>query len=83
MPSQSTVLAAERAQRLREMAETEARADAARRAALEDPKRQAAVTLYQVERERAEKQGKRVLRSIDDYRRSVPLASVVEFGGAR
>jgi hypothetical protein len=52
-------------------AERDARAESRRRALLEDPKRQAAVTAYQVERERAERQGKRVLRSIDDYRRAM------------
>jgi hypothetical protein len=83
MPSQSTVLAKERIERQREADERAQRADNARRAALENPKRQAAITLYQQERERAERQGKRVLRSIDDYRRTVPDWVVVEYGGAR
>jgi hypothetical protein len=82
MPSQSTVLAKERIERQREADERAQRADVARRDRLEDPKRQAAIALYQQERERAERQGKRVLRSIDDYRRTVP-AWVIEYGGAR
>jgi hypothetical protein len=82
MPSQSTVLAKERLARQREADERAQRADNARRNRLEDPKRQAAITLYQQERERAARQGKRVLRSIDDYRRTVPDV-VVEYGGAR
>jgi phage-related minor tail protein len=72
MPSQSEILGQERAQRKREAAERVARAAAARRQALDDPKRREAITAYRIERERAEKQGKRVLRAIDDYRRTVP-----------
>jgi hypothetical protein len=72
MPSQSEVLCLERQQRRREMAERELRAEAERRARLDDPKRRAAITAYRIERERAEKQGKPVLRSVDDYRRTVP-----------
>jgi hypothetical protein len=76
MPSQSTVLCLERAQLKREMAEREARAESERRARLDDPKRREAITAYRVERERAENQGKRVLRGIDDYRRMVPAYDV-------
>jgi hypothetical protein len=76
MPSQSEILCLERQQRKREQAERIARAVAARREALDDPKRREAVTAYRIERERAEKQGKRVLRPIDDYRRMVPAYDV-------
>jgi hypothetical protein len=76
MPSQSEVLCLERQQRKREQAERIARAVAARREALDDPKRRAAITAYRIERERAEKQGKRVLRGIDDYRPMVPAYDV-------
>jgi hypothetical protein len=57
-------------------AERAAKAVAARRVALDDPKRLEAITAYRIERERAEKQGKRVLRAIDDYRRTVPAYDV-------
>ena len=50
----------------------EARLAAEQQRRLADEKRQAAVTLYQQERERAERQGKRVLPSVDEYRNSVP-----------
>jgi hypothetical protein len=76
MPSQSEVLCLERQQRRREMAEREARAESERRQRLDDPKRREAITAYRIERERAEKQGKRVLRPIDDYRRMVPAYDV-------
>jgi hypothetical protein len=72
MPSQSEVLGLERAERRQRQRQAEARAEAARRQALDDPRRVEAVTAYRIERERAEKQGKRVLRPIDDYRRTVP-----------
>jgi hypothetical protein len=80
--SQSQILARERIERQREADEREQRADNERRARLEDPKRLAAIMAYRIERDRAERQGKRVLRPIDDYRRTVP-DFVVEFGGAQ
>jgi hypothetical protein len=69
--SQSSILAEESRARRRLAAEREARALAARCAALEEPARQAAVTTYQIERERALRQGKPVLRTIDEYRRGL------------
>lgn len=70
-PRESVQLAQERDEMRERQQARIARAEAARRRALEHPATQAAITAYRIERERAAKQGKPVLRPVDEWRGAI------------